>query len=206
MASGTVIEMGVAGGTLTRVADTAEGSGAATASGGAVEAAEGKPAGARVRLPFDPAGLTPAGRRDALFHPVRDIAAQVLGFPEPGALDPRKPLNELGLDSLMALSLTRALAGLIGRPVQPVVIFNHPTVQALVDHLAELLAPAEGGTPAGGTGGASLGMGGYTRSGRRCARSGRRRGRTGGAFGERAGPAIGGGPRCPGGRRARTPS
>jgi hypothetical protein len=52
------------------------------------------------------------------------------------------PLGELGLDSLLAVELRNALATALGRPLPATLLFDHPTVDALTDHLLrELWTP-----------------------------------------------------------------
>jgi malonyl CoA-acyl carrier protein transacylase len=91
----------------------------------------------------------PAGERWLMLSDhVRDQALRVLGL-EPGyALPPEQALSDLGLDSLMALDLTKALAKSLGRAIPPTLIFNYPTVEAITGHLAEELALDLGTAPA----------------------------------------------------------
>jgi polyketide synthase 12/myxalamid-type polyketide synthase MxaB len=85
-------------------------------------------------------------RRPAVLAFVRARAARVMGLPGPDGLDVRQPLQELGLDSLMAVELTRTLAAAAGHDLPATALFNYPTIEALAGHLAELLGPPpEGG-------------------------------------------------------------
>jgi acyl transferase domain-containing protein/NADPH:quinone reductase-like Zn-dependent oxidoreductase len=84
----------------------------------------------------------PAGRRTALLlEHVRTCAGRVLGIAADEPLDPRQPLQEMGLDSLMAVELRTMLgAGLaLERPLPATLAFDHPTAEALASYLAELL-------------------------------------------------------------------
>jgi acyl carrier protein len=64
----------------------------------------------------------------------------VLGLDAERALDPGMPLGELGLDSLLAVELRNALATALERTLPATLLFDHPTVDALTDHLlGELL-------------------------------------------------------------------
>jgi acyl carrier protein len=85
-------------------------------------------------------------RRDLLLAQIRARATAVLGLDASQAPDPRQPLNELGLDSLMAIELRNALGAAAGRTLPAMLLFDHPTLDALTDFLArevfaEVLAP-----------------------------------------------------------------
>lgn len=53
----------------------------------------------------------------------------------PGPLPRRKPLNEIGVDSYMAVRLRHALEGATGHRLPVSLIFNYPTLEALAEHL-----------------------------------------------------------------------
>jgi acyl carrier protein len=61
-------------------------------------------------------------------------------------LDTRKPMNELGFDSLMAVELKNALDAGVGRKLPATLVFEHPTIDALAKHLLENVL-ALGATP-----------------------------------------------------------
>jgi acyl carrier protein len=52
------------------------------------------------------------------------------------ALDPREPLARYGLDSLAAVQLAGELEQWLGRPLSPVLVYDHPTIAALARFLA----------------------------------------------------------------------
>jgi acyl transferase domain-containing protein/acyl-CoA synthetase (AMP-forming)/AMP-acid ligase II len=65
-------------------------------------------------------------------------------------LDPREPLARYGLDSLTAVQTAGELEKWLGRPLSPVLVYDHPTVDALAEHLAAVNGPAEAAVaPAG---------------------------------------------------------
>ncbi|MEZ4453137.1 MAG: SDR family NAD(P)-dependent oxidoreductase [Nannocystaceae bacterium] len=77
----------------------------------------------------------PANERHArLVASLRASAAQVLGA-RPSAIDPRRPLSDAGLDSLMAVDLLNGLSRALGAPLAPTLLLEHPSVDALARHL-----------------------------------------------------------------------
>jgi acyl carrier protein len=82
----------------------------------------------------------------------------VLGIDGAQPLDPRQPLQELGLDSLMAVELRTLLGGGLGleRPLPATLAFDYPTAEAIAGYLAELLfevrQDSAGEAPVGVTG------------------------------------------------------
>ena len=81
-----------------------------------------------------------AERRDIVRRFVQEQSALVLGHAEAGQLDPRVPLRNFGLDSLMALSLSKALARGVGRALPPALLFNYPSIEEVSDYLLNQLA------------------------------------------------------------------
>ncbi|WP_165950209.1 type I polyketide synthase [Actinomadura sp. GC306] len=81
----------------------------------------------------------PDGSRESLRGHVRAIVAEVLGFPGPEALGTDQDFFEVGMDSLMSLLIQRRLRALLGRPLPPLRLAAHPTVEILTDHLRRLL-------------------------------------------------------------------
>ena len=71
--------------------------------------------------------------------------ARVLGVANGNLIDPRQPLQELGLDSLMAVELRNHLsAGLVlPRSLPATLVFDHPTLDALACALEFELQGAE---------------------------------------------------------------
>ncbi|WP_206436707.1 type I polyketide synthase [Streptomyces sp. W1SF4] len=88
--------------------------------------------------------LPDAERAAALLDLVRTQAAAVLGHGGPEAVTPNQPFRELGFDSLTAVDLRNVLGARTGLNLATTVVFDHPSPQALAEHLdAEL-----GGTAA----------------------------------------------------------
>jgi acyl carrier protein len=84
-------------------------------------------------------------RREVLVAFVRESLALVLGLDSADSVDRDQVLNEMGIDSLMALELTRRLSAAAGTVLPNTLLFNQPTAQSLADYLAEQvfrLAPA----------------------------------------------------------------
>jgi acyl carrier protein len=67
---------------------------------------------------------------------VRALALRVLALDPKTAIDPREPLNALGLDSLMAVELRNAIGKLVDRTLPATLLFKYPTVVALTAYLA----------------------------------------------------------------------
>jgi acyl transferase domain-containing protein len=87
-------------------------------------------------------------RQELLVAHIRAQAIRVLGLSSSHPLNPRQPLNELGLDSLMAGDLRNALAIAVKRPLPATLLFNYPTLEALSGYLGHILSlgsPAESG-------------------------------------------------------------
>ena len=82
-------------------------------------------------------------RRSILSQHVREQARQVLGLSAAQPIDPRQPLSELGLDSLMAVELRNALGLSLARRLPATLVFDYPTIDGLVDFLAKDWQPAE---------------------------------------------------------------
>ncbi|WP_394840347.1 SDR family NAD(P)-dependent oxidoreductase [Pendulispora rubella] len=85
------------------------------------------------------AALPAEERERALVDLLRSELATVLGHASPSAIDPARPLKELGLDSLVALELRNRLSSLTGLRLPSTLLFDHPSLSALVPFLSSLL-------------------------------------------------------------------
>ncbi len=87
------------------------------------------------------AAAAPAERRKLLEGIVRESVAKVLRI-APARIDSRKALGAMGLGSLLAMELRNRLEAQLGLSLSATLAWNHPTVDALVAHLAGAIAPA----------------------------------------------------------------
>ena len=67
----------------------------------------------------------------------------LLGFPAGTRIDPNQALRDLGLDSLLSVSLRNELAAGFGLDLPATLIFDHPTLAALTAHLLAVLEGPE---------------------------------------------------------------
>jgi acyl carrier protein len=72
---------------------------------------------------------------------VRDSARKVLGLSSESPMPGETPLQQLGLDSLMALELRNLLAQALGSPLKATLLFDYPTIRGLAQHLLTLAVP-----------------------------------------------------------------
>ncbi|MEO8804851.1 MAG: type I polyketide synthase, partial [Burkholderiaceae bacterium] len=74
---------------------------------------------------------------------VRERALRALGVDPSKPVDPRTPLGDLGLDSLLAVELRNTLGAALGQTLPATLLFDYPTIDALTDHLlGGVLKPA----------------------------------------------------------------
>ncbi|HEX6047365.1 MAG TPA: beta-ketoacyl synthase N-terminal-like domain-containing protein [Pyrinomonadaceae bacterium] len=93
----------------------------------------------------DQLALRPPGDPTANSEIIRTwIVAQIaerVGL-DPVELDVRKPLRSYGLDSVANVAITADLGTWLGRDLSPTLIYEHPTIEALVQHLAGETVPS----------------------------------------------------------------
>ncbi|MEU1755180.1 SDR family NAD(P)-dependent oxidoreductase [Micromonospora matsumotoense] len=75
----------------------------------------------------DPADLLPLVRREI---------AVALGHPDTDRVTADRPLGELGIDSMTAVTIRNRLAAATGTTPHTTVVFDHPTARSLAGHLA----------------------------------------------------------------------
>ncbi|MBJ3810647.1 SDR family NAD(P)-dependent oxidoreductase [Streptomyces flavofungini] len=102
----------------------------------------------RVAASTAPSTTPPAERDTMLFDLVRTHVAAVLGHGPDMALDPQRPFNELGLNSLAAVKLRTRLGAAVGTRLPVSLVFDYPNATALVRYLkAELFGPQQLAAP-----------------------------------------------------------
>ncbi|WSS19867.1 SDR family NAD(P)-dependent oxidoreductase [Streptomyces sp. NBC_01190] len=110
-----------------------------TADGAGARPAGGKTAGT-LATTLD--GLTGEAAKAAVIAAVRRHVAAVLAHGAPDALEADLPFIDLGFDSLTAVELRNRLQKDSGLDLAPTLVFDHPTISALAEHLAGELVPA----------------------------------------------------------------
>lgn len=70
---------------------------------------------------------------------VRTHIAAVLKLPDPGVIDTKRPLRDLGFESLTAIELRNRLSGATDLRLPPGLVFQHPTAEALATYLRSAL-------------------------------------------------------------------
>ena len=91
------------------------------------------------------AGLAPGRRLGVVRAAVQEEVGRVLGASEPLATS--RPLQELGLDSLMAVELRGALARRFAADLPATLAFDHPTIAALAEWLLTRVLAAAPAAP-----------------------------------------------------------
>ncbi|MGW0535644.1 SDR family NAD(P)-dependent oxidoreductase [Streptomyces sp. NPDC003032] len=90
------------------------------------------------------ATLAPEDRGAAVLELVRGQVALVLGHTAPGNVDPQRPFQELGFDSLTAVELRNRLGAATGLTLPTTLVFDRPTPAALSEHVEAALVSGLG--------------------------------------------------------------
>lgn len=88
-------------------------------------------------------------QRELLLATVQQLLQRILSTPEAPPTD--RPLIEMGLDSLMAVEFGTELQQRLGDQfaVGPTMLFDHPTIDAITDHVLALVANSNADSDAG---------------------------------------------------------
>jgi myxalamid-type polyketide synthase MxaB len=81
----------------------------------------------------------PEERRAVLIDYLRSQVANVLGWPSPEPVGPRRKLFDLGMDSLTSVQLRTQLEHGLGCSLPLTIAFDYPSVEALADFLSRHL-------------------------------------------------------------------
>jgi acyl carrier protein len=107
-----------------------------------------KPSATQARVEIERA---PIGRRSSLITAtIARESAAVIGFGADREIDPRQPLGDLGLDSLMAVDLRNRLGQVFDQRFPATLLFDYPSIQALSAHVCETVFGLNGNAEAPG--------------------------------------------------------
>lgn len=81
-----------------------------------------------------------ADRKSILSTYIKTCARRALGLEQSATIRDDMPLQEVGLDSLMAVEMRNELAQSLGLPLTAGLLFDYPSVAQLTEHLLGLLA------------------------------------------------------------------
>jgi acyl transferase domain-containing protein/acyl carrier protein len=85
-------------------------------------------------------GLPRSGQEQKLVGLIQAIAAEVLAYPSPDAVEAGRAFSDLGFDSLTAIELRNRVSAAVGLRLPASLLFDYPTPTVLAEHLrAELL-------------------------------------------------------------------
>jgi hypothetical protein len=77
----------------------------------------------------------PVRRRALLLEALQREAVRILGLPSGTVVDAQQPLNEYGLDSLMAVEMRNAVVRLAGQSLPVTLLFDYPSLDAAAAYL-----------------------------------------------------------------------
>jgi NAD(P)-dependent dehydrogenase (short-subunit alcohol dehydrogenase family)/acyl carrier protein len=96
---------------------------------------EPEPTGERT-LVTELAGRPAAEQGRTLLELVRRHVAALMGYDGAAAVEPKRPFQDLGFDSVASVELRTQLAREVGKKLPATVVFDHATPAALADYLA----------------------------------------------------------------------
>ncbi|MFI6867730.1 SDR family NAD(P)-dependent oxidoreductase [Nocardia sp. NPDC050406] len=88
-------------------------------------------------------GRPVAEQERLLLDVIRAQAAAVLGHASADATPPDKPFSDIGFDSLGVMEFRNRLKSAVGVQLSATAMFDHPTPEALAEHLRQELVPVE---------------------------------------------------------------
>ncbi|MBL1121081.1 SDR family NAD(P)-dependent oxidoreductase, partial [Streptomyces sp. 110] len=86
--------------------------------------------------------LAPEDREQSVLASVIEQVAQVLGHPDPGAIEPDQAFKSLGFDSLTAVEFRNQLSAMTGLRLPATLVFDYPAADAVTRHLLDQVSPA----------------------------------------------------------------
>jgi phthiocerol/phenolphthiocerol synthesis type-I polyketide synthase D len=104
--------------------------------------ATGAEAGTSIAAAPDWSALSAEDRLSELQARLQAILGRELRM-SPSAVNLDQPFPELGLDSMMAMTVLKETQKLVGIDLSANMLFNHPTIASLAMYVAGLLAPAD---------------------------------------------------------------
>jgi acyl carrier protein len=84
-----------------------------------------------------------AERRKMLAQHIEKFVRSVMGLDETYSIDENQVLQDLGLDSLMAVELRNLLQRSLGRDLRPTIVFDYPSIATMAEYLDTLLWAAD---------------------------------------------------------------
>lgn len=89
-------------------------------------------------------GAEPDACRERLGRWLSDQLARVMGFGSADQIDRSQPFVDMGVDSLLAVDLRNRLEASLDLELPATLVFDHPSVDALLDHVLATLGLAAG--------------------------------------------------------------
>jgi hypothetical protein len=93
-------------------------------------------------------GITAGERLEVATSFLQQQAAQVLAMDAAQLPDARRPLNELGFDSLTGVEFCNRVGRVTGQHLNPMLLFDHPTLENLAGYVVRDLLHLEAGPAA----------------------------------------------------------